>query len=219
MRPLWGWIRHRDYIPNAGNFGLAIPMANFTGKEFVASLADFSAGVPWRNFVSSMLLLNSHDTARFRNVVGKELSRHTAGLTLLLTYPGVPSIFAGDEVGLEGEWGEDARRTINWDDKSVWDSALLKNTKELVKIRRTSHALSDGGLRWLQVEDDYVVFLRESKSQALLIAVSRNGADISVNLSILGYKVSKTLFGPSQSGSTIKVTSREPISLVVSLAK
>jgi alpha-glucosidase len=37
-----------------------------------------------------------------------------------MTYPGVPSIFAGDEIGLEGEWGEDARRTINWDDTANW---------------------------------------------------------------------------------------------------
>lgn len=219
MRPLWGWIRHKDYLPNAGNFGLAIPMANFTGQEFVASLKDFSSGIPWRNFVSSMLLLNSHDTARFRNVVGRDLARHTAGLTLLMTYPGVPSIFAGDEVGLEGEWGEDARRTINWDDQSDWDTSLLETTQKLAKIRRTSRALSEGGLRWLEVESDYVVFLRESKNETLLVAVSREGADISIDLSLLGYRVSKTLFGPSQSGSAIKVTSREPISLIVSLTK
>ncbi len=24
-------------------------------------------------------------------------------------------VFAGDEIGLEGEWGEDARRTMPWD--------------------------------------------------------------------------------------------------------
>ena len=127
-------------------------------------------------------------------------------------------MFAGDEVGLEGEWGEDARRTINWDDKKTWDNALLATTQKLVKIRRTSQALSEGGLRWLQVHDDYVVYLRESKKEAVLVAVSRNGADISVDLAALGYKVSKTLFGPSQSGASIKVNSSDPISLVVALS-
>ena len=32
-----------------------------------------------------------------------------------MTTPGVPMVFAGDELGLEGEWGEDARRTMPWD--------------------------------------------------------------------------------------------------------
>ena len=218
MRPLWGWLRHENYLPYAGNFGLAIPMANFKGPDFVESLKNFSSGIPWRNFVSSMLLLDSHDTARFRNVVCRDHERHIAGLTLLMTYPGVPSMFAGDEIGLEGEWGEDARRTINWSERSSWDTALLAATQELAKIRRTSHALSDGGLRWLQIADDYVVYLRESKKETVLVAVSRTGADISVDLSALGYKVSKTLFGASQRGSAIKVQSRQPISLIVALS-
>jgi len=41
-----------------------------------------------------MTLLDSHDTARFRNVVGRDQTRHLVGMGLLLTYPGVPSIFA-----------------------------------------------------------------------------------------------------------------------------
>jgi alpha-glucosidase len=217
MRPLWAWIRHPDYLPNAGNFGLAIPMAKFDGREFYESLKDFSSAIPWRNFVSSMLLLNSHDTARFRSVVRKDIDRHVAGLTLLMTYPGVPSIFAGDEIGLEGEWGEDARRTINWEDRSGWDKELLQRTTELARIHRTSHALSQGGLRWLQVGEDHVVYLRESKKQNLLIAVSRSGCRLKVDLSSLGYRVSKTLFGPSQNGSKININSRKPISVVVEL--
>ena len=31
-----------------------------------------------------------------------------------MTTPGVPMVFAGDEIGLEGDWGEDARRTMPW---------------------------------------------------------------------------------------------------------
>ncbi len=217
MRPLWSWIRHPEYVPNAGNFGLAIPMAKFDTQEFVASLQDFVGGVPWRNFISSMLLLNSHDTARFRNVVGADLDRHLAGLTLLMTYPGVPSIFAGDEIGLEGEWGEDARRTIDWQDRSRWDLPLLEKVRELGKIRRTSHALSDGGLRWLEVGENHVIYLRESKKQNILVVVSRTGAEISFDLKPLGYKVLESKFGPSQSGSKIEVKSTKAISLIVEL--
>ena len=34
-----------------------------------------------------------------------------------MTTPGVPMVFAGDEIGLDGLWGEDARRPMPWDDE------------------------------------------------------------------------------------------------------
>ena len=67
-------------------------------------MRQFAAGIPWRSLVASMTLLDSHDRARFHSVVGKNHARHIAGLCMLMTYPGVPSVFAGDEVGLEGAW-------------------------------------------------------------------------------------------------------------------
>ena len=72
----------------------------FDGIGTVAMMRAFAAGIPWRSLVASMVLLDSHDTARFRTVVGNDEKAHLAAATLLLTYPGVPSIFAGDELGL-----------------------------------------------------------------------------------------------------------------------
>ena len=40
-------------------------------------------------------------------------------------------VFAGDELGLEGDWGEDARRTMPWDAPERWDTALLEGYRRL----------------------------------------------------------------------------------------
>lgn len=198
MRPIWGWLKERPQV-QFGFFGVPVTVPSFTGGEMVAAMRDFAAGVPWRNFVSSMLLLDSHDTARFRNVVGDDLSRHIAGMGLLLTYPGVPSIFMGDEIGLKGAWGEDARRTINWD-KSDWDLDFFHEVKKLVKIRRNSHALAEGGMRWIAIEDDLVAYLRESKRERLLVVISRGPRLLELAID------SKTerLYGPDLRGSTFQ---------------
>ena len=74
----------------------------------------FRAGVPWPSTAHSWALLDSHDTARFRTVAG-DRGRQIVGVGLQMTTPGVPMVFAGDELGLEGDWGEDARRTMPWD--------------------------------------------------------------------------------------------------------
>jgi alpha-glucosidase len=126
-----------------------------------------------------MLLLDSHDTARFRNVVGANSKLHLSGMGLLLTYPGVPSIFAGDEIGIQGAWGEDARRTIDWSGAN-WDHDFFNEVQKLVRIRRNSHALAHGGLRWLVVEDDAIAFIRESSKEIILVVISRKAVQVAL---------------------------------------
>jgi len=101
------------------------PAPRYDGAELVGVMRRFRAGVPWQAVVHSWTLLDSHDTARFATVVGRSRELHRVGVGLMMTTPGVPMIFAGDEVGLEGAWGEDGRRTMPWDDPAGWDQPLL----------------------------------------------------------------------------------------------
>ena len=191
MRPLWGWLK-KNPETKYGFFGVPVEIPAFSGGELVEALRGFSSTIPWRNFVSSMLLLDSHDTARFRNVVGSDWKRHLVGMGLLLTYPGVPSIFAGDEIGIKGAWGEDARRTIDWS-KSDWDLPFFEKVKELVAIRRSIRALADGGLRWVLIEADAIAYLRESRDEKILVVASRDR----VRLDLRAVAASgEALFGP-----------------------
>ena len=199
MRPIWGWLSNKAEVERAF-FGVPVSIPRFTAGAMVSAMKEFSSTIPWRNFVSSMLLLDSHDTARFRNVVGKDSMRHIAGMGLLLTYPGVPSIYAGDELGVEGQWGEDGRRTIDWSGQS-WDHDFLSEVKKLIKIRRQSHALAQGGLRWILIEDDLLVFERESKREKLLVVVSRSAQRIKLDGIA---EVKQRLYGPDLKGQIYK---------------
>jgi alpha-glucosidase len=206
MRPLWNWMNRNPEI-TGGFQGLPFSMPKINGKQLVASMQQFNASIPWRSLTASMLLLDSHDTARMRTVVMGDTSAHIAAMTLMMTYPGVPSIFAGDEIGLEGSWGEDARRTINWDDTSTWDENFRMEVKKLVSLRRNHGALINGGLRWVAIEDDYIAYLRESKKDSILVFLSRAGTSTTLDLSSLGYSVEKTLYGVKASGKTVIIES------------
>jgi alpha-glucosidase len=157
-----------------------------------------------------MVLLDSHDTARMRTVVLGDKKLHLTAMSLLLTYPGVPSIFAGDEIGLEGSSGEDSRRTINWEDTSSWDLDFLSEVKQLISIRKKHDAFINGGLRWVLVEDDCLAFLRESKKETILVFVSRKAVKTSIDLNKLGYVAKESLYGISGDGSTITINEGSP---------
>ena len=207
MRPFWNWINKNPEI-TGGFQGLPFAMPKINGRQLVESMQEFNASIPWRSLTASMLLLDSHDTDRFRTVVLGDKKAHIAAMTMMLTYPGVPSIFAGDEIGLEGSWGEDARRTINWEDRSHWDEGFLAEVKKLVELRRSHSALINGGMRWVAVEDDFVAYLRESKGESLLVLISRGAISTKIDLSSFGYSIEKTLYGQEAKGTTISINSK-----------
>ena len=210
-RPMVNWMNKEDAkLPNFSQF--PVPNPQFSGTGTVSVMRAFAAGIPWRSLVASMVLLDSHDTARFKTVVGGDRNRHLSGLTALFTYPGVPSIFAGDELGLEGSWGEDSRRTIDWDNPDSWDTTLLAEVKKLIRIRRERDALINGGLRWIYSGDDAIGYLRESKKEKIFVFISRKGITETIDLSVYGYAIKETLYGPTQSGEKIRIRSKTAVS-------
>jgi alpha-glucosidase len=191
-RPVWCWLRgdrELEYL------GLPVPVPRLDGAQVTATMRAFRAGVPWTSTLHSWTLVDSHDTARFRTVAGSR-ERHLVGLGLQMTTPGVPMVFAGDELGLEGEWGEDARRTMPWSREDAWDRALLDEYRRLAALRRSSDALALGGIRYAFVDRDVIAYLRESPGERLLCLAARaDHAPVRLPLAALGCRALESLYG------------------------
>jgi alpha-glucosidase len=191
-RPVWTWLRGDLEIPY---FGLPVSMPRLGGESSVATMRAFRAGVPWQFVLHSWSILDSHDTPRFRTMAGSR-ARQLVGVGLQMTMPGVPMLFAGDELGLEGEWGEDARRTMPWERQDDWDTGLLGEYRRLIALRRSSPALARGGLRFAFVDDDVIAYIRESSGERLLCLASRDEhTPVRLPLSALGARELECLYG------------------------
>jgi alpha-glucosidase len=192
-RQAWCWLRGPDF--HEPFMGLPVEVPVITGQQAVASWRAFHARIPWRSLLASWNILSSHDTARIRTVVGTH-DRQVAALALAVGLPGVPMVFAGDEIGATGRWGEDSRTPFPWHEPAAWDLATLAAYRELVGLRRSSVALAVGGLRWLHVGTDAIAFVREHQEETILIAVSRNQSEpIRIPLSDLNAVAVSRLFG------------------------
>ena len=192
--PVWEWLRAED--TPARSFGMPVPVARRSGPQVVASMRMWMGRLGWRAFSSSWNILGSHDSARIRTLVGSAEAHHVAA-GLQFTLPGVPMVFAGDEFGLEGVNGEDARRPMPWDSVGGMvstsstsggststagrvgprDEARIETTvgvyASLAKLRRDHVALRRGGLRWVHVDDDQLVFRREHPEGSVQVAARR----------------------------------------------
>lgn len=205
-RPVWGWLSEptgEPYLTADGEerteawfFGMptgGIP--RYTAREFVDAVVRFTGGIPWRVRLGNMQPLDTHDTARFATNAAPGAIPVAVGLSM--TLPGVPVVFAGDEFALTGADGEASRTPIPWG--AVGEAGVAERIalyRDLVGLRRAHPALGTGGLRWLHVDDECVVFVRESEQESVLVLAARGDADLELPPgAVAGAAAAQTLFG------------------------
>ena len=118
-------------------------------------------------------ILDSHDTARllFRCKENKDLMK--AAVVLQFTYPGVPCVYYGDEVGMSGGDDPDSRRCMVWE-KADQDLDLFGFYQNIIRFRKEHPALRSGKLRFLLQEAGRrtVAFERELSGERIVVAVN-----------------------------------------------
>ena len=136
------------------------------GEKIEALLALY----PWEIQQAQLNLLSSHDIARALSVVNEDLTSFELAILLQMTFPGAPSIYYGDEVGVLGEMDPDCRRAFP--PKEQWHRRLLRLHQELISLRHQHPALRIGDYKVVVTEGDFYSFTRTLDSETVLVAVN-----------------------------------------------
>lgn len=145
------------------------PKPGLTARAFDLRLRELRDQLPEATVNAQFNLLGSHDTPRILNLLGGSKDSLYQALAFLMFYSGVPSIYYGDEIGMEGGSDPDCRRGMIWD-RSKWDMSLYETTKALVHLRRSSDVLAYGSIRTLATDSraGLIVMERTWKGQRMI---------------------------------------------------
>lgn len=118
----------------------------------------------------------------------RELGLYKMRLASLIQYtlPGIPCLYYGDEVGLEGYKDPFNRKTYPWEDA---ENDLMLWYRTLGRFRAGNDILSDGSFRKILSQDDVIAYERyhliETEEAALLILLNRGGRILVVDSHII----------------------------------
>lgn len=164
-KPVWSWLGGASV---GEQWSAPVHFAPTGADVMAAQMDDFNALVPWRSRVAGLLLLDSHDTARFRTIGGRDAQE--LATVLMHTMPGIPMLFAGDEYGVEGSGLEDSRRPFPW--QGPRDEQMFEHHRRLLRLRREHEALRRGGFRWLHACEQAVVLERWGREERVVVQVA-----------------------------------------------
>ncbi|MCC6798953.1 MAG: maltodextrin glucosidase [Anaerolineae bacterium] len=168
--PLLAWLSGFDLT--GAPFGGWTRRPPLPTEALAAQWRAYLAALPWDIALQQFNLLGTHDTPRVTTLLDGDEARLRVAATLLMTFPGVPSIYYGDEIGLSGGGDPDNRRPMIWDE-ARWNTARRTLFQRLIALRRGSPALREGGFQVLHAAGDTIAFLREAADERLIVVARR----------------------------------------------
>lgn len=152
---------------------------------------------PEQAFEAMMNLVGSHDTARIATVLSgdttnpaKAADAKTINLMKLvalmqMTYPGAPTIYYGDEIGMTGQNDPNCRRAMTWGEGN---QSLVERYALLANIRNSYDVLRTGSYKTVDTtsQSDILSYVRSNSTDNALVVVNRGAAQDSVTLNVSG---------------------------------
>jgi glycosidase len=120
-------------------------------EQFDRDLLKVVDAYPDNHLRAHLLTIGSHDTVRLRTACRGEGKLQRLIHLFQFCFPGVPTIFYGDEIGLEGGEDPDCRKAFDWDPEG-WDHATRDFVKDLISLRKRHAPLRYGEFRSLQLK-------------------------------------------------------------------
>ncbi len=204
-----------DEMDSAMNYPFRQHMFDFIlghidGTLCMRRMESLRENYPRENFHAMMNLISSHDIMRPVTIFGEapyydlmpaaeqtrfkldpaaeKLGKARLKMAALwqMTYPGVPCIYYGDEIGMQGFKDPTNRRPYKWDDG---DEELRETYKKYIKMRNENIVLQTGEFLPLPSYDNIFAYARvirnghdlfdvDAKNDIFLIAFNRSRHDV-----------------------------------------
>ena len=153
---------------------------NGSASKFVQNLMDVHGLYVPQVSRNQLNLLSSHDTARFRTESGGNRELQKLAAVVQFTWPGAPSIYYGEEIGMEGGADPENRRPMRWD-LAKPQNDMLMHYRKLIHARTRASILSAGDPVVLPCDDQAKLAAYGRKLGSEFAFVVLNRSDQAVN--------------------------------------
>lgn len=186
MHEASAWLRG-DQLDSIMNYPFKGLMVDFFAKRDIdAAVFDDELALSRSLYMGEinknlLNLIGSHDTARFLTECEGDIARMKLAIAFQFTYIGIPYIYYGDEVGINGGHDPKCRKCMIWDEEKQ-QKDLHSLYKKLNNIRKNNKSLVYGEYINLFKEGSVLVYKRVLNDEEIICII--NNSDSSFNLKL-----------------------------------
>jgi cyclomaltodextrinase len=152
-------------------------------EDFIQDIIRWGAG--WPDFSVLPNFIDSHDTARFATIVEGRQDSYRLGFALHMLIPGVPVVFAGTELALQGQ-NDPGCRVSYPTELSAEQQDTFEFSSTWMRLRHDLKSLTHGGISLIELKNHALLFERTYDDQKITVLVNTGYHDELLNSNISG---------------------------------
>jgi len=147
--------------------------SKITIREFDEQIGKMLMRYSWETNLCQMNFLDTHDIPRFLSYCGLDVRKLKLAVFYMMTSVGLPSVFYGDEMRINGTREAEYRSPMPWGELEK-HSDLIGFYQKLIKVRHENEALRIGKYRTILVDDEnhLYIYTRKTSQEEVLIALN-----------------------------------------------
>ena len=140
-------------------------------EEFAGRLTGMLMRYRRQMAFAQLNLLDSHDVGRFLSLCGGDVEKYRLAVLFEMTFIGMPTIFYGDELGMDGVLEDEYRRPMPWVNGN---QDLHDFFRRAIRLRRELPAMRRGNFRVVsaRANSGLLVFSRQFENQTVTVAMN-----------------------------------------------
>ena len=174
----------QDMLGNYQNFEGAMNyyMARFLTPSLQCSMNELS-----NHDHSRFLTRTNHKVGRVDNLGSGAASENInkgimkEAVVVQMTWPGAPTVYYGDEVGVCGFTDPDNRRTYPWGNE---DRELFEFHKEMIRIHKENQALRTGSVKFMGGDYQMMCYGRFNREQQFVVVLNNDEVQRTMKVSV-----------------------------------
>lgn len=180
-----------DQFDSLMNYGFAYACIDFFAKR-VIHVKQFDDRMGYLRMrykkniqQAQMNLLDSHDVPRFLSLAGGDIRKLKLAVLFMMTHVGIPTIYYGDEKGMDGLKEDDYRKPMLWRDTQT-SRELTDFYRKLISIRKENMDLMTGEYKTIDADliRNTLVYARETNGKRLYVILNNSEFPVQYALDI-----------------------------------
>lgn len=159
-------------------------------KGIIGVYENFTNDFLYPNINNIMTFAENHDTNRINSIYKNDLKKYQIAMTILATVRGIPQLYYGSEIGMDGDKDKKGDADIRHDFPGGWandtNNAFIKSgrtekqnqyfdyTATLFQWRKTNEAVHFGKMKHYIPENNLYVYFRYTDRKTVMVIINNN---------------------------------------------